>query len=95
MCAVAVLNMETPGVTAVQLRLQPGHVLILLSELNVRLTMLLLLRMGTGRKEPIILSPTNMLPLKWEPQLFSIKVVPSSSMIVRWSEQVVKNSSEN
>ena len=58
-----------PGVTAVQLTLHP--VLVSLpSVLNTSLTILVLVVMAAGREEP---------------QLFSIKVVPSPSMIVRWS----------
>ena len=37
-----------------------------------------------GREEPIVWSPIRMLPSE-DPQLFSIKVVPSPSVIVKWS----------
>ena len=55
--------------TALQLTLQPEYV-ISPSVLNKRLTTLLVLLMAAG---------------KVVPQLFSIKVVPSPSVIVRWS----------
>ena len=60
---------HSPGVTALQLTLQPDLV-ISPSVLNTSLTMLLVLIMSAG---------------KMVPQLFSIKVVPSPSVIVRWS----------
>ena len=59
---------EAPGVTALQLTLQPVPVVIPLV-LNTSLTMLLVLVMSAGRVVP---------------QFFSIKVVPSPSVIVRW-----------
>ena len=58
-----------PGVTAVQWTLHPVFVLSQLV-LNTSLIILVLLVMAAGREEP---------------QLFSIKVVPSPSVIVRWS----------
>ena len=58
-----------PGVTAVQLMLQPVLV-VSPSVMNISSTLLVLLVMAAGREEP---------------QLFSIKVVPSPSRIVRWS----------
>ena len=60
---------NSPGVTALQLTLQPVIVLES-SVLNTRLTMLLVLLISAGKELP---------------QLFSIKVVPSPSVIVRWS----------
>ena len=60
---------HSPGVTALQLTLQPV-LEVSLSVLNTSLTMLLVLLMSAGMVEP---------------QLFSIKVVPSPSVIVRWS----------
>ena len=61
-----------PGVTAVQLRLHPVQPVPLPSVLNTSLTIMVLVVMGAGREEP---------------QLFSIKVVPSPSRIVRWSQK--------
>ena len=78
---------HSPGVTALQLTLQPDLALFP-SVMNTRLTMLLLLVMLGGRKELILWPPITMLPLEEEPQLFSIKVVPSPSVIVRWSSQL-------
>ena len=46
---------------------------------------MLLLVMSAGREEPILWPPITMLPSEEKPQLFSIKVVPSPSVIVRWS----------
>ena len=60
---------HSPGVIALQLILQPVFV-PLRSVLNTSLTMLLVLVMSAGRVVP---------------QLFSIKVVPFPSVIVRWS----------
>ena len=60
-----------PGVTAVQLTLQPVLV-VSPSVMNISLTILVLVVTAAGREEP---------------QLFSIKVVPSPSVIVRWSLQ--------
>ena len=51
---------------------------------------MLVLKMAAGREEPILWPPITMLPSEEEPQLFSIKVVPSPSVIVSWSlRQVV------
>ena len=60
---------------------------------------LLLLVIAGGKEEPILSPPITMpptwlfwplvkmlLPLEEEPQLFSIKIVPSPSVIVRWSQ---------
>ena len=58
-----------PGVTAVQWTLQPVLV-VQPSVLNISLTILVLVVTAAGRDQP---------------QLFSIKVVPSPSMIFRWS----------
>jgi len=78
------LSASTPGVTALHLTLQP--VLVSLSSvLNTSLTTLLVLVMLGGREELILWSPITMLPSRGGPQLFSIKVVPSLSVIVRWS----------
>ena len=60
-----------PGVTALQTALQPGLEPTKLV-LKTRLTLLVVLVMAAG---------------KVKPQLFSIKVVPSPSVIVRWSQQ--------
>ena len=81
---------HSPGVTAIQLILQPDLEVKLLV-LNTSLTMLLVLIMLSGREEPILWSPIRMLPSEVEPQLFSIKVVPSPSVIVRWSKQAMSN----
>ena len=85
----------SPGVTALQLRLQP--VLVPLpSVMNTRLTVLLVLVMSVGRVDPILCPSITMSPSEEEPQLFSIKVVPSPSVIVRWSKkQVEYNSMSN
>ena len=56
------------------------------SVLNTRLTVLLLLLMAGGKEEPILWPPITIFPSEVEPQLFSIKVVPSPSVIVRWSQ---------
>ena len=64
-----ILSHVSPGSTALQLRLQPALV-PLQSVLNRRLTVLLLLVNVFGR---------------FEPQRDPIKVVPSPSVIVRWS----------
>ena len=76
-----------PGVTALQLTLQPvlGSPLVVM---NTRLTTLLLLLMAAGREEPILWPPTKTSEEE-EPQLFFIKVVPSLSMIVRWPKRQV------
>ena len=65
------LSKHSPGVTALQLTFQPGSELTPLV-MNIRSTVLVVLVMPAGRKEP---------------QLFSIKVVPLPSTIVRWSQQ--------
>ena len=62
-------KIHSPGVTTLQLMLQPDLVPQSLV-LNTRLTMLVVLLMSAGRVLP---------------QFFSIKVVPSPSVIVRWS----------
>ena len=49
--------------------------------------MLLVLVMLGGREELILSPPIKMLPSEEEPQLFFIRVVPSPSVIVRWSGQ--------
>ena len=53
--------------------------------MNTKLTTLLLLVILGGRDEPILWPPISMVPSSKEPQLFCIKVVPSPSVIVRWS----------
>ena len=68
---------------ALQMTLQPENP-IKVSVLNKRLTTLLLLFIAGGREDPIGLPPTTTLEEEF-PQLFSIKVEPSPSMIVRWS----------
>ena len=71
--ATLLMDFSPPGSTALQLIFHP----VILSEplrlsvLNKRLTTLLLLIMVAGRQEP---------------QVFSIKVVPSPSVMVRWSQ---------
>ena len=64
-----VVYLHKPDVTALQLTAQPG-LEPLASVLKCISTVLLLLLISAGREDP---------------QLFSIKVVPSPSVIVRWS----------
>ena len=67
-----------------------------LMALKTRLTMLLLLVLTIGKVEPfcwfhipIAEEASNMMPSFKEPQLFLINVVPSPSMISRWSEHIL------
>ena len=54
---------------------------------KMSLMTLLLLVMSGGREEPILWPPTMLrVPGSLEVQLFPIKIVPSLSMIVRWSQ---------
>ena len=64
-----------PGVNALQLTLQPGVVEPLSPVTKKRFTVLLVLVIMVGRVEP---------------QRFFIKVVPSPSVIVRWSQSQVE-----
>jgi len=74
---------QSTGVTALQLTLQPGLVPPP-SVTNTKLTLLLQLQTLGGRVELVFSPPITRLPA--EPQLFSIKVAPLPSMIVRWSK---------
>ena len=78
-------NISSPGVTALQLRLQPSESVP--SELNRTLTTLLMLFITGGRMEPILWPPITTVPWADPPQLSSIKVVPSPSTIVRESQR--------
>ena len=69
-----VVYLHKPDVTALQLTAQPG-LEPLASVLKYISTVLLLLLISSGREDP---------------QLFSIKVVPSPSVIVRWSYSQVE-----
>ena len=72
------MGFSPPGSTALQVIFQPVIVSepLRLSVLNKRLTTLLVLLRAAGKELP---------------QLFSIKVVPSPSVIVRWSQSQVES----
>ena len=83
---------DQPGATALQVTLQPDLVLVQLqpvsssSVLNMNLTVLLVLVILGGRREPIFIpSPNSILPSEEEPQALFNSVVPSPSSIVKWS----------
>ena len=73
---------HSPGLTALQWTLQPGLVPPP-SVTNTKLTLLVQLNTVGGRVEFVLSPPITRLPA--EPQLFSIKVAPLPSVIVRWS----------
>ena len=77
------MKIDPPGCIALQVRLQPDLPTIRSgSVINIMLTVLLLLLTLGGRAEVIFWPPTTrMLPASRGPQLFSINVSPSSSMI--------------
>ena len=78
--------------TAFQLILQPD-LEPRLPVLKVMLMLLLLDTIAGGKDDPMSL-PSKMVELfKEEPQLFPIKVVPSPSMIVKWSQLQLRSQS--
>ena len=89
---VSLKDFFIPGVTAFQLILQPD-LEPRLPVLKVMLMLLLLDTIAGGKDDPMSL-PSKMVELfKEEPQLFPIKVVPSPSMIVKWSQLQLRSQS--
>ena len=75
----------TPGAAAFQVILQPD-LEPKLPVLKVMLILLVLVTMVGGRDDPMSLPSKIAEPFDEEPQLLPIKVVPSPSVIVRWSQ---------
>ena len=75
----------SPGATAFQFTFHPD-IEPRLPVLKTMLMLLLLLTMAGGSEDPMSLPSKMAVLFEVEPQLFPIKVVPSPSVIVRWSQ---------
>ena len=74
-----------PGGTAFQLTLQPD-LEPRLPVLKAMLMLLLLLTMAGGKEDPMSFPSKIAVLFEEDPQPLAIKVVPSPSVIVRWSQ---------
>ena len=82
----------TPGAAAFQVIIQPD-LEPRLPVLKVMLILLVLVTMVGGREDPMNLPSKIAEPFDEEPQLFPIRVVPSPSVIVKWSQLQLRSQS--
>ena len=84
--------MFTPGAAAFQVILQPD-LEPRLPVLKVMLILLVLVTMVGGSEDPMSLPSKMAEPFDEEPQLLPINVVPSPSVIVKWSQLQLRSQS--